>query len=80
MRRFSVAVSDDLFRRIDAIAEFKGRSGRSWNYGRPWSRDRTAAWLIEEGVRLLEELNQLPADPAASGSSPRSLNQVVDKR
>jgi hypothetical protein len=68
MKRFSVAVPEALLSRIDALALWKGAGEGRWGYGRGWSRDRTARWLLSEAVRLLEEMNQIPLDPAKSES------------
>lgn len=53
MKRFSVAVSDELFDQIEVLrralpVRFEGR------WARPWSRDYTAQWLLGRAVQLPE--------------------------
>lgn len=61
MKRFSVAVSDDLLAKIDEIAECNGQPGKRPSWSRPWSRDRTAAWLLDRAVSQLQLAESKPA-------------------
>jgi len=75
MPRFSVAISDELFARLEAARATvaKRRSGYWSSWAKPWSRDATAAYLIGLGLDRLEQMNQSPR-----GADLGNLNQLVD--
>lgn len=54
MKRFSVALDDEAFARLEALRGPLAKRETRWGWSKPWSRDATAAWLIRQALRLSE--------------------------